>query len=118
MERPHRAGQNGPAAGRGRSTGNVYQIKTADRNGRAKSSFFAKSALAGKEVGKEQGAAVGQNAPQDLRPVVEPGIGGDLIEALTRSCLGIDRTERFIQQKDTRVERQRAGDGDALLHAA
>ena len=43
-------------------------------------------------------------------------LGNLALELLARD--GVERAERLVQQQDLRVERERAGDADALLHAA
>src|SRR2546421_663492 len=49
--------------------------------------LFAEPALGREEVGQGGGAAVGQHAADDLRTVVEPGVGGDAVERLTGAGL-------------------------------
>ncbi len=35
-----------------------------------------------------------------------------------RACKGIERAERLVEQQNLRLHRKRAGNADALLHAA
>src|SRR5205823_8368443 len=52
-------------------------------------SLFAEAAFGGEELAEHAGAAFGQHASHDLRPVVQAAVGGDVVQRVTGAGLGV-----------------------------